>query len=168
MKLLGGTGLSPSSGYTLDPAIGNFYMKGTVVPLNLKNYFSSHGIDLDVDLVLSRSMLKGKTKDKPLPQPGIYQVNSEDLFLTKSQTIQRSTAEIGSLQYLFANGLAQDLAIVVQNEIRDLEQKKTDLVGLAEDYVNSFRYAQEERANQGKKVIDLPGNVALVEAIFRN
>jgi hypothetical protein len=166
MKLIGGTGLSQVRGYTLNPAIGNFYLKGTIVPLNLKNYFSSHGIDLDVDLVLSRSMLKGKTKDKPLPQLGIYEVNSDDLFLTKSQTIQRSTAEIGSLQYLFANGLAQDLAIVVQNEIRDLEQKKIDIVGLAEDYVNSFRTAQIERANQGKKVGELPGNVALIEAIL--
>lgn len=168
MKLIEDTGLSQVRGYSLNPEIGSYYIKGTVTPLNLQNYFASHGLEIDVDLVLTTSMLKGKGGGKPEPQIGIQEVDPADLFITKTNTLRQTTVKLGSVQDLYAQGLARDVAIPVQTAIQDLQQKQVDLISLAEDYVRTFKISQERDVLNGKPEVELPGNIAFIDTILES
>jgi hypothetical protein len=168
MKLIGDTGLSQVRGYSLNPQIGSYYIKGTVTPLNLQNYFASHGLDVDVDLILTTSMLKGKGGGKLEPQIGIHEVDPADLFITKTNSLRQTTVKLGSVQDLYAQGLAKDLAIPVQTAIQDLQQKQVDLISLAEDYVRTFKISQERDVLNGKPEVELPGNIAFIDTILES
>ncbi|MCY7367275.1 MAG: hypothetical protein LH474_03900 [Chamaesiphon sp.] len=162
-------GLPQVRGYSVDPQIGNFYIKGTFTPLNIPEYFASHGLDLDVDLILTTSMLKGVTKDKPLPAPGMYEVDAADLYITQTKKFQKTTAKLGTVSNFYAQGLAKDIAIPTQNAIQDLEQKKLDIISLAEDYVRTFELANEETARKNDEpCAPLPGNIAFIESILES
>lgn len=168
MKLIGDIGLSQVRGYSLDPQIGDYYIKGTVTPLSLQNYFTSHGVEINVDLILTRSMLKGKGSGKLEPQLGIHEVDPQDLFITKTQILRQTTAQLGSVQSLYAQGLARDVAIYVQTAIQDLQQKQVDLISLAEDYVRTFKVSQAQDVLNGKPEIELPGNIAFIDTILES
>jgi hypothetical protein len=168
MGLIEDTGLSQVRGYSLNPEIGSYYIKGTVTPLNLQNYFASHGVEIDVDLVLTTSMLKGKGGGKPEPQIGIQEVDPADLFITKTSTLRQTTVKLGSVQDLYAQGLAKDIAIPVQTAIQDLQQKQVDLISLAEDYVRTFKISQERDVLNGKPEVELPGNIAFIDTILQS
>ncbi len=168
MGLIEDTGLSQVRGYSLNPKIGAYYIKGTITPLNLQNYFASHGLDIKVDLILTRSMLKGKGGDKLEPQIGIHEVDPQDLFITKNNTLRQTTVKLGSVQELYAQGLAKDIAIPVQTAIQDLQQKQMDLISLAEDYVRTFKISQERDVLNGKPEGELPGNIAFIDTILES
>lgn len=162
-------GLPQVRGYSVDPQIGNFYIKGTFTPLNIPEYFASQGLDVDADLILTTSMLKGVTKDKPLPEPGMYQVDAADLYITQTKKFQKTTAKLGSVSSLYAQGLAKDIAIPTQNAIQDLAQKKLDVISLAEDYVRTFKLASTELARKNDEPeAELPGNIAFIESILES
>ena len=162
-------GLPQVRGYSVDPQIGNFYIKGTFTPLNISEYFASHGLDVDIDLILTTSMLKGVMKDKPLPEPGMYQVDAADLYITQTKKFQKTTAKLGSVSSLYARGLAKDIAIPTQNAIQDLAQKKLDVISLAEDYVRTFKLASTELARKNDEPeAELPGNIAFIESILES
>ena len=168
MKLIEDVGLSQVRGYSLDPQIGSYYIKGTVTPLNLQKYFATHGVDVDVDLVLTTSMLKGLGGGKLPPQIGMHQVDSQDLFISRTETFHQTTAKLGSVQELYAVGLAKDVAIPVQTAIGDLQQKQMDLISLAEDYVRTFKISQQEDLKKGKPEVELPGNIAFIDTILES
>jgi hypothetical protein len=167
MKLIEAVGLSQVRGYSLDPQIGSYYIKGTVTPLNLQHYFATHGVAVVVDLVLTTSMLKGLGSGKLHPQIGIHQVDPADLFITKTSSLRQTTVKLGSVQDLYAQGLAQDLAIPVQTAIQDLQQKQVDLISLAEDYVRTFKISQARDLLSGKPEVELPGNIAFIDTILQ-
>ena len=154
MGLIEDTGLSQVRGYSLNPEIGSYYIKGTVTPLNLQNYFASHGVEIDVDLVLTTSMLKGKGGGKPEPQIGIQEVDPADLFITKTSTLRQTTVKLGSVQDLYAQGLARDIAIPVQTAIQDLQQKQVDLISLAEDYVRTSKFLKSEMSSTASQKLN--------------
>jgi hypothetical protein len=162
-------GLPQVRGYSVDPQIGDFYIKGTFTPLNIPEYFASHGLDVDADLIITTSMFKGLTKDKPAPTPGIYEVDANDLYITQTKKFLKTTAKLGTVSNFYAQGLAKDIAIPTQNAIQDLEQKKLDLISLAEDYVRTFKLANEEtaRKNDALEAV-LPGNIAFIESILES
>ncbi len=168
MKLIDDVGLSQVRGYSLDPKIGNYYIKGTLTPLNLQKYFATHGVDVDVDLVLTTSMLKGLGGGKLPPEIGIHQVEPADLFITRTERFRQTTAKLGSVQDLYAIGLAKDVSIPVQTAIQDLQQKQMDLVSLAEDYVRTFKISQQEEVRKGKPEVELPGNIAFIDTILES
>jgi hypothetical protein len=162
-------GLPQVRGYSVDPQIGNFYIKGTFTPLNIPEYFASHGLDVDADLILTTSMLKGLTKDKPAPTPGMYEVDANDLYITQTKKFLKTTAKLGTVSSFYAQGLAKDIAIPTQNAIQDLEQKKLDIISLAEDYVRTFKLANEETARKNDAPeAELPGNIAFIESILES
>jgi hypothetical protein len=168
MKLIDDVGLSQVRGYSLDPKIGSYYIKGTVTPLNLQKYFATHGVDVDVDLVLTTSMLKGLGGGKLPPEIGIHQVEPADLFITRTERFCQTTAKLGSVQDLYAIGLAKDVSIPVQTAIGDLQQKQMDLISLAEDYVRTFKISQQEEVRKGKPEVELPGNIAFIDTILES
>jgi hypothetical protein len=168
MKLIDDVGLSQVRGYSLDPKIGSYYIKGTVTPLNLQKYFATHGVDVDVDLVLTTSMLKGLGGGKLPPEIGIHQVDPADLFITRTERFRQTTAKLGSVQDLYALGLAKDVSIPVQTAIQDLQQKQMDLISLAEDYVRTFKISQQEEVRKGKPEVELPGNIAFIDTILES
>jgi hypothetical protein len=168
MKLIEDVGLSQVRGYSLDPQIGSYYIKGTVTPLNLQKYFATHGVDVDVDLVLTTSMLKGLGGGKLPPEIGIHQVEPADLFITRTERFGQTTAKLGSVQDLYALGLAKDVSIPVQTAIQDLQQKQMDLISLAEDYVRTFKISQQEEVRKGKPEVELPGNIAFIDTILES
>ncbi len=168
MKLIDDVGLSQVRGYSLDPKIGAYYIKGTLTPLNLQQYFATHGVDVDVDLVLTTSMLKGLGGGKLPPAIGIHEVDPTDLFITRTTNFRQTTAKLGSVQDLYAVGLAKDLAIPVQTAIQDLQQKQMDLISLAEDYVRTFKISQQEDIRKGKPEVELPGNIAFIDTILES
>jgi hypothetical protein len=168
MKLIDDVGLSQVRGYSLDPKIGAYYIKGTLTPLNLQQYFATHGVDVDVDLVLTTSMLKGLGGGKLPPEIGIHEVDPTDLFITRTTNFRKTTAKLGSVQDLYAVGLAKDLAIPVQTAIQDLQQKQMDLISLAEDYVRTFKISQQEDIRKGKPEVELPGNIAFIDTILES
>jgi hypothetical protein len=168
MKLIEDVGLSQVRGYSLDPQIGAYYIKGTVTPLNLQKYFATHGVDVDVDLVLTTSMLKGLGGGKLPPEIGIHQVDPQDLFITRTERFRQTTAKLGSVQDLYAIGLAKDVSIPVQTAIQDLQQKQMDLISLAEDYVRTFKISQQEEVRKGKPEVELPGNIAFIDTILES
>ena len=168
MKLIEDVGLSQVRGYSLDPKIGAYYIKGTVTPLNLQQYFATYGVDVDVDLVLTTSMLKGLGGGKLPPEIGIHEVDPTDLFITRTTNFRQTTAKLGSVQDLYAVGLAKDLAIPVQTAIQDLQQKQMDLISLAEDYVRTFKISQQEDIRKGKPEVELPGNIAFIDTILES
>jgi hypothetical protein len=162
-------GLPQVRGYSVDPQIGNFYIKGTFTPLNIPDYFASHGLDIDADLIITTSMFKGLTKDKPAPNPGIYEVDANDLYITQTKNFLKTTAKLGTVSNFYAQGLAKDIAIPTQNAIQDLEQKKLDIISLAEDYVRTFKLANEETARKNDApCASLPGNIAFIESILES
>ena len=166
MKLIEDVGLSQVRGYSLDPEIGSYYIKGTVTPLNLQKYFATYGVDVEVDLVLTTSMLKGLGGDKLPPEIGLHEVNPQDLYITRTNLIRQTTAKLGSVQDLYAVGLAKDVSIPVQTAIQDLQQKQIDLISLAEDYVRTFKIAQQEEVKKGNPEVELPGNIAFIDTIL--
>jgi hypothetical protein len=168
MKLIEDVGLSQVRGYSLDPQIGSYYIKGTVTPLNLQKYFATHGVDVDVDLILTTSMLKGLGGGKLPPEIGIHQVEPADLFITRTERFRQTTAKLGSVQDLYALGLAKDVSIPVQTAIQDLQQKQMDLISLAEDYVRTFKISQQEEVRKGKPEVELPGNIAFIDTILES
>jgi hypothetical protein len=168
MKLIEDVGLSQVRGYSLDPQIGSYYIKGTVTPLNLQKYFATHGVDVDVDLILTTSMLKGLGGGKLPPEIGIHQVEPQDLFITRTERFRQTTAKLGSVQDLYAIGLAKDVSIPVQTAIQDLQQKQMDLISLAEDYVRTFKISQQEEVRKGKPEVELPGNIAFIDTILES
>ena len=168
MKLIEDTGLSQVRGYSLNPQIGSYYIKGTVTPLNLQKYFATHGLDLDVDLILTTSMLKGLGGGKLDPEIGIHEVDPTDLFITKTSSLHQTTVKLGSVQDLYAQGLAKDIAIPVQTAIGDLQQKQLDLISLAEDYVRTFKISQQRDVLKGKPEVELPGNIAFIDTILES
>ena len=162
-------GLPQVRGYSVDPHIGDFYIKGTFTPLNIPEYFASHGLDVDADLIVTTSMFKGLTKDKPAPTPGLYEVDASDLYITQTKKFLKTTAKLGTVSNFYAQGLAKDIAIPTQNAIQDLEQKKLDPIGLAEDYVRTFKLANEETARKNDEPeAELPGNIAFIESILES
>jgi hypothetical protein len=168
MQLVEATGLPQVRGFSFDPTIGNYYIKGTVTPLNIKNYFASHDLDIDVDLVLSTSMLKGVNIDKAAPKLGICEVDPQDLFITKTNNIRQTSAKIGSVQQLYSTGLARDVIIQGQIEIQKLQQRQVDVISLAEDYVEAYKNIQSEDRLRGKTENELPENVLFIEAILES
>jgi hypothetical protein len=166
MQLIEAVGLSQVRGFSLDPAIGAYYIKGTVTPLNIEKYFASHDLDVDVDIILTTSMLKGMDNSKAAPQLGIQEVDPQDLFLTRTLILRQTTAKLGTVQNLYATGLAEDVAIPTQGAIQDLQQKQMDLITLAEDYVRTFKISQEQGVLNGKPEVELPGNIAFIDAIL--
>jgi hypothetical protein len=168
MKLIEDVGLSQVRGYSLDPQIGSYYIKGTLTPLNLQKYFATHGVDVDVDLVLTTSMLKGLGGGKLPPEIGIHQVEPADLYITRTERFRQTTAKLGSVQDLYALGLAKDVSIPVQTAIQDLQQKQMDLISLAEDYVRTFKISQQEEVKKGNPEVELPGNIAFIDTILES
>ena len=120
-----------------------------------------------MDLVLTTSMLKGLGGGKLPPEIGIHQVDPADLFITRTERFRQTTAKLGSVQDLYALGLAKDVSIPVQTAIQDLQQKQMDLISLAEDYVRTFKISQQEEVSKGKPEVELPGNIAFIDTIDR-
>ncbi len=168
MQLVEARGLPQVRGFSLDPNIGNYYIKGTVTPLNIKNYFASHNLDIDVDLVLSKSMLKGVNTDKAASKLGIYEVEPQNLFITRTNNIRQTNAKIGSVQQLYSTGLAKDAIVQSQIEIQRLQQRQVDVISLAEDYVQAYKNIQTQDRLKNKPETELPENVLFIEAILES
>jgi hypothetical protein len=168
MQLVEPTGLPQVRGFSLDPNIGSYYIKGTVTPLNIKNYFASHNLDIDVDLILSTSMLKGVNTDKAAPQLGICEVTPQDLFITRTNNIRQTNAKIGSVQQLYSTGLAKDAIVQTQIEIQKLQQRQVDVISLAEDYVQAYKNIQIQDRLKDRSESELPENVLFIEAILES
>ena len=99
----------------------------------------------------------------------MYEVDANDLYITQTKNFLKTTAKLGTVSNFYAQGLAKDIVIPTQNAIQDLEQKKLDIISLAEDYVRTFKLANEETARKNDApCASLPGNIAFIESILES